>query len=90
MLSNIGVIVAVVVSIVGLLVQIISVGIYIGKLEGFKTLVDYRFEEQDKKLNKHNNIVERTYANERDISVLKEQIKVENHRIEDLEKVRYE
>lgn len=90
MLSNIGVIVAVVVSIVGLLVQIISVGIYIGKLEGFKTLVDYRFEEQDKKLNKHNNIVERTYANESDISVLKEQIKVENHRIEDLEKVRYE
>ena len=76
MLSNIGVIVAVVVSIVGLFVQIISVGIYIGKLEGFKTLVDYRFEEQDKKLNKHNNIVERTYANERDISVLKEQIKV--------------
>ena len=35
--------------------------------------------------NKHNSVVERTYKNERDIEVLKEQLKVENNRIDDLE-----
>lgn len=43
------------------------------------------FERIEKKQDKHNNLIERVYINERDISVIKEQIKVENHRIEDLE-----
>ena len=49
-----------------------------------------KFEEKlnslEKKQDKHNNIIERTYKNERDISVIKEQIKDENKRIEGLEK----
>ncbi len=48
-----------------------------------------KFEEKlvviEKKQDKHNSVIERTFAIERDISVIKEQIKVENHRIEDLE-----
>ncbi|MCX4275894.1 MAG: hypothetical protein OSJ27_08990 [Candidatus Gastranaerophilales bacterium] len=85
MLSTIGAIIAIIVAVMGILVQLITAGIYIGKLEGFKMLVDYRFAEQEKKLDKHNNIVEKTYCNTRDISVLQEQQKVENHRISDLE-----
>ena len=41
----------------------------------------------EKKQDKHNHIVEITYCNKQDIAVLKEQLKVENHRIEDLEKL---
>lgn len=48
-----------------------------------------KFEEKlnaiEKKQDKHNNVIERTYRNEQKISVLEEQVKVENHRIEDLE-----
>ena len=73
MLSTIGAIIAIIVAVMGILVQLITAGIYIGKLEGFKMLVDYRFAEQEKKLDKHNNIVEKTYCNTRDISVLQEQ-----------------
>ena len=69
MLSTIGAIIAIIVAVMGILVQLITAGIYIGKLEGFKMLVDYRFAEQEKKLDKHNNIVEKTYCNTRDISV---------------------
>lgn len=42
----------------------------------------------EQKQDKHNTVIERTYKNERDIEVLKEQVKVENHRIEDLESSR--
>lgn len=41
----------------------------------------------EKKQDKYNGVIEKTYKNERDISVLKEQVKVENHRIEDLERL---
>lgn len=70
-----------------LITQLITIGIYLGKLEGFKTLVNFRFENLEKKQDKHNNLIERVYINERDISVIKEQIRVENHRISDLEEV---
>ena len=46
--NNIGTIVG----LVSLVVNLITAGIYIGKLEGFKDLVNYRFAEQDKKLEK--------------------------------------
>ena len=45
------------------------------------------FDRLEKKQDKHNGLIERTYKNERDISVLQEQVKVENHRIEDLERL---
>lgn len=39
------------------------------------------------KQDKHNNVIERTFKIESDVEVIKEQIKVENHRIGDLEEI---
>lgn len=69
---------------IGILITVIIQGLYLAYKMG-------KFEEKlndiDKKQEKHNSVIERTYCIERDLSVLKEQIKVENHRIEDLEEV---
>lgn len=51
-----------------------------------RTLVEYRLSQLEKKVDKHNNLVERTYRLEKESSVTKEQIKVANHRIDDLER----
>lgn len=48
-------------------------------------LIAYRLEELEKKVDKHNTVVERTYELERRADVAAEQIKVANHRIDDLE-----
>ena len=45
----------------------------------------YRIEQLEKKQDVHNNLIDRMYRAEEDITVLKEQYKVENHRIKDLE-----
>lgn len=87
MLENIGAVIACIVAIVGLIVQLVSVGIYIGKLEGFKEFVNHRFNEQDKRLDAHNNFITRVYDLESKDKVKTEQIKVANHRIEDLESI---
>jgi hypothetical protein len=86
-LAIIGAGVAVVATIVGLIVQVLTAGIYIGKLEGFQRLVSFRFDEQQKKLDAHNNFITRVYELERKDGIKEEQIKVANHRIEDLESV---
>lgn len=39
------------------------------------------------KLDKHNNVVERTYKLEKDLSVVQEKQKVANNRINDLEEI---
>lgn len=49
-------------------------------------LIAYRLEQLENKANKHNSVIERTYKLEKQESVIEEQIKVINHRIEDLEK----
>lgn len=49
-------------------------------------LIAYRLEQLEKKVDKHNNVVERTYALEEKTSLLEERVKVANHRIDDLEK----
>lgn len=71
----------------GILITVIIQGLYLAFKIG-------RFEEKlialDKKQDKYNNIIERTYKIEKDISVLKEQVKVENHRIEDIEELQNE
>ncbi len=43
-------------------------------------------ENLDEKVQKHNGVIERTYALESAVTLLDEQVKVANHRIEDLEK----
>lgn len=51
-----------------------------------RALMEYRLDELTKEVNKHNNLVERTYHLEERMSVHEEQIKVANHRIDDLER----
>lgn len=51
-----------------------------------KTLIIYRLEELEKKQDKHNSIIIRTYELEKNIKILEERQKVTNHRIDDLEK----
>lgn len=50
-------------------------------------LIAYRLEQLEQKVSKHNNLVERTYALEEAVELIKERQKVANHRIDDLEKV---
>lgn len=49
-------------------------------------LTNYRIEQLEKKVQEHNNLVTRTYHLEADAEVFHEQMKVANHRIDDLEK----
>lgn len=48
-------------------------------------LIAYRLEQLERKVAKHNSLVERTYALERETAILDEKLDVANHRIEDLE-----
>ena len=48
-------------------------------------LTTYRIEQLEKKVDKHNTVVERTYKLEQEYAVMNEKIRVANHRIEDLE-----
>ena len=50
-----------------------------------QALMAYRLEELEKKVDKHNNLVERTYRLEEARAVLEEKLDVVNHRIKDLE-----
>lgn len=57
------------------------VGTLLGSLAGIVTsakLTNYRIEQLEKKVDKHNNFAER-------IPVIEEKLKVEDHRIDDLE-----
>lgn len=49
-------------------------------------LTIYRIDQLEKKVEKHNQVVERVYILERKDAVEEEEIKVINHRINDLEK----
>lgn len=53
---------------------------------GGNKLTAYRIEQLEKRVNKHNNLIERTFKIEERLTRDEEQIKVTNHRIEDLEK----
>lgn len=57
----------------------------ISELEKRDELQAYRIEQLEKKVDKHNNLVERTYHLEKQTSLYDEKFKVINHRIEDLE-----
>lgn len=71
------------------IVAILSlVGTLAGSLFGIlaaNKLVVYRIEQLEKKVEKHNQVVERVYNLEKDEAVIKEELKDTNHRIEDLE-----
>lgn len=64
-------------------------GTLMGSLFGIlaaNKLVVYRIEQLEKKVEKHNNVLERVYSLETEEAVIKEELKVANHRIDDLEK----
>lgn len=49
-------------------------------------LIEYRLKELEKKQDKHNNLIERTFKLEELTALQEEKIKVVNHRIDDLER----
>ena len=49
-------------------------------------LTQYRLKQLEEKVDKHNKVIDRTYKLEQHTAVLDEEIKVANHRIEDLER----
>ena len=69
---------------IGILITVIIQALYTAFKIG-------RFEEKlinmEKKQDKHNNVIERLYATENRVGIIEEQIKVENHRINDLEAI---
>jgi len=77
------IITAVITEVVTLLVCIIN-----NRTQHNKTiaLFDYKLSELTKKVEKHNNLIERTYELEKKVELHEEKIKVANHRIEDMEK----
>ena len=65
------------------------VGTLVGTLGGIalsSNLTNYRIERLEKKVEKHNNLITRTYKLKQDFAVMDERVRVANHRIEDLEK----
>ena len=50
--------------------------------EQTRNLMEYKLDELTKRVDKHNNVIERTY----DIELIEEKVKVANHRIVDLER----
>lgn len=61
-----------------------------GQQEKTRALMEYKLDELTKRVDKHNNVVERTYSIEKRLSVQEEQIRVANHRISDLEGIEHE
>jgi hypothetical protein len=71
---------------------IVGVLAFVGTLVGAyasnnknQALVVYRLQQLEDKVNKHNQVIERTYKIEEHEELVDERIKVINHRIEDLE-----
>ena len=64
-------------------------GTLVGSLAGIlasSKLTNYRIEQLEKKVDKHNNVIERVFRLEDNDRLLEEKISVANHRIADLEK----
>ena len=64
------------------------VGTLVGSFSGIMAankLTNYRIEQLEKKVEKHNNVIERVYKLEKEEAIHDEEIKVANHRIADLE-----
>lgn len=51
-----------------------------------RNLIEYKLDELTKRVDKHNNVIERVYRLEQHEAVVDEKIDVANHRIADLEK----
>ena len=76
----------------GIIVALIGLaGSAAGSLVGVlasSRLTQYRLEQLEKKVDKHNGVIERMFRVEKRADVLEERQKVANHRIDDLERRR--
>lgn len=66
------------------------VGTLAGTFGGIMTsqrLIGYRIEQLEKKVERHNSVIERTFRLEDNDKLLEEKIKVANHRLDDLESI---
>ena len=69
------------------------VGSLVGTFAGIITsskLTEYRIKELEKKQDKHNAVIERTYKLEERMELVEERQKVANHRISDLEENKHD
>lgn len=55
------------------------------EIKGEISVIKNEFKNLSERVEKHNNVIERTYALEQKTAVLDEKMKVANHRIDDLE-----
>ena len=60
-------------------------GTFAGILTSTK-LTTYRIEQLEKKVEKHNKVVERVYTLEKEKAVFEKELEETNHKVEDLEK----
>lgn len=60
-------------------------GTAVGSFSGLR-LMSYRIEQLEKRVEKHNGVIERVYRLEEKDAIHDEQIRVANHRIADLER----
>ena len=60
----------------GLCVAIPSLFATVSSNRKSQALLEYKIEELDKKVEKHNNIIERTYALEDEVHILEEKMKL--------------
>lgn len=61
-----------------------ALGTFLGIMVNSK-LTNFRIEQLEKKVDKHNQVIDRVYELEKRDAVMSEDIKVANHRISDLE-----
>lgn len=72
--------------IVALLALIGTLGGTFGGILTANKLTNYRIEQLENKVEKHNKVIERVFKLEEKEAVIEEKISVANHRIDDLEK----
>ena len=74
----------------GIIIALITLGgSGIGSLLGIMVsskLTAYRLEQLEKKVDKHNTVIERTFKLEEKCALYEEKFKVANHRLDDLER----
>lgn len=63
-----------------------AIGSVVGIVVNSK-LTNYRLQQLEERVNKHNNLIERTYELEKQLQIHSEKIAVSNHRILDLEEM---
>lgn len=73
---------AIIVALIGLAGS--GLGSLVGVMASQK-LTSYRIEQLEKKVDAHNSLIERTYALEKEVTLIEEKVQVANHRIQDLE-----